>query len=518
MAEIGRSFSEINNLIKQMGAEIKKAKNEVSSLDKSLKLNPTNTDTVSKKIQLLEKSADLAAKRMAELKAKKTELDKTATENDKLNKEYVNLEKAIYKASNEMEGFKNQIDATNKAAATAKIDALNSKLEKTKTIASSVSKVLIGVVAALGAAVVGVVSIADELDDVSRKYQTTAEELQVQRNLFDKITESSDGYEQALKSLGSVMGSIAKGRGTAYLETFEKLGIAQEDLENKSNGEVYSLLFDKLQAITDETERATYAQVLMGDNGLNVALVAGTEADEIASLNAELEKNGIITSEEAAVAGAMADQWADIKLQFMQAAIVLMQALMPIIETLFNFIESNIMPALQNLFSWFNNLSDGSKKLIAGLILFLIVLPKLIAVTQGVAKVMGFLKLATYGQAAATGALSIATIPLQPILLAVAAALLVVITLIGVFSKSARDAASNALNFKDSLSDIAGEYSDIDSSMGLTATKYTETNAKTTTDVNVKVEATGDSVISEENAQLISEKVLEQIDTGLGDT
>ncbi|MDR1906528.1 MAG: hypothetical protein LBQ27_06440 [Clostridiales bacterium] len=65
--------------------------------------------------------------------------------------------------------------------------------------------------------------------------------MQKQRNLYSKTTDDAKNYDSALSSLNSVMTSIAKGKGAAYLTTLEKLGVSTTDTagKTKSAAEVY---------------------------------------------------------------------------------------------------------------------------------------------------------------------------------------------------------------------------------------------------------------------------------------
>lgn len=195
-------------------------------------------------------------------------------------------------------------------------------------MAQKVSRALGTLTAAAGA----FIAVGDELDDTSKKFSISAEQLQIQRNLYAKNTDDAKNYDKALSSLNSVMASIAKGRGAAYLETLNRLGVSATDAagKTKSAAEVYGDN-DRARTRGGQTERASLASILFGDNGLNVAVVAGLTREEIAAYNEELARHGIISSGAAAQAGAMSDQFDNVKQQFAAASAELMSALLPVI-------------------------------------------------------------------------------------------------------------------------------------------------------------------------------------------
>jgi hypothetical protein len=513
--QVGRSFDEINSKIKAMAREVNSAKAEVRALDGYLKLDPRDIEKTAQKMRVLQQSADNAAVRLADLRKERDKLSSGPIDSA-AQKMVERLDQQILKAESNVKSFNNQLFAMRSAAATAHIDALNAKLDKFKGIAQTASRVALGLVGALAAITAKVVQVGDELDDVAKKYQTTAEELQLQRNLYAKLTESSEGYETALKSIGGLMSSIARGRGKAYLETMEKLGIAQADIANVTNADVYNLIVAKLRMISDEAERASIAQALLGDAGLNVALIAGTEISEIDRLNAAMAEAGLISNEQAAKAGEIADKWDNVKYQFMSSAAVLMEALMPAIDVLVKFLQEQVIPALSALFGWFGNLSSGGQALIGIILLFVIVLPKLIGVVEMLLGVMKLIRIATIGQTAANAGLSVASAPLVPLFIAIAAAILLVVGLLALFSARARETVKSVTALRSSMGDLGASAANLDANIGTTATQYTEATSTKRVEMDVNVKAEGDTPLSAENADQIANRLRDQLNEQLG--
>jgi len=68
-----------------------------------------------------------------------------------------------------------------------------------------------------------------EIDTVSKKFKISAEDLQLQRNLYQKTTGSADNFDNAMTQLNKVTTSIAKGGGKAYLDALAQLGVSTTD-------------------------------------------------------------------------------------------------------------------------------------------------------------------------------------------------------------------------------------------------------------------------------------------------
>lgn len=99
------------------------------------------------------------------------------------------------------------------------------------------------------------VNIGNELDTVSKKFRITAEELQVQRNLYQQTTGSASNFDSALTSLNKMMTSIAKG-SNSYNEVLDKLGVSTVDSlgKQKSLSQVYAEVTNALSNVLMKTK------------------------------------------------------------------------------------------------------------------------------------------------------------------------------------------------------------------------------------------------------------------------
>ena len=183
-------------------------------------------------------------------------------------------------------------------------------LGKVHNAAQKVSRVALALLGTLTAAAVAFINVGDELDDAAKKYSISAEQLQIQRNLYAKATDDAKNYDKALSSLNSIMASIAKGRGTAYIETLNRLGVATVDASGKTRGaaEVYSDIVSALSRLSDETERATCPAYCLAITVSMWQMLPRLQRKKLAAYNTELAKSGIISSRAAEQAGLISDQ------------------------------------------------------------------------------------------------------------------------------------------------------------------------------------------------------------------
>lgn len=520
MAEIGRSFDILDKKIKQVGADIKAADGEVRKLDKSLKLNPGNVDTVRQKYTALSSSLQLNTQKLELLKQKQAKLTEEFKAGNISQTEYerelVKVQRAITQAEGKVNDLTTAMKKQNAEIREAKFTNLVNGLDKAEKATGKLSKAALALVGALAAVVTAAIQHGNELDKLSKKYQTTVEELQVQEHLYERITGSADGYTASLSKVGSMMTSISAGRGTKYLTFLGQLGIAQEDLEGKTNGEIYDLIYERLRLVTDETERATIAQGLLGDEGLNLAVVAGTAAEEIGQLRQEIVDAGIVTSEQAEKAAEAGDKIDAMKYRFQAASAELLVSLMPALESLFNFIQTAVIPIVTTVAGWLDNLGAGGQRILLVLLALLIVLPKIIAAVKLGITVFKTLKAATIAQTAATAGLNAAAGPWLGIIMAISAALMLLISLIQMFTGEAKTAADASNDLLGSMGETESKLNDLGYSLDYSAEQTYYGNTKREVDINVKVDASGDGTeINEENAERIGGYVYDQISIDL---
>ena len=273
--EIVRSLADIDLKVKELNKTLRSSSSETRELDRALKLDNKNVEAVGKKMNSLQTAVGTATQKVALLKQKQDEANKALQKGDISANEYKKIELAVLRAENQLKGLNNEISKTQKISlqqTTASFDELTNSLNKAQSVAKTLSKVALGLVATLGATAMSFVNIGNELDTVSKKFRITAEELQVQRNLYQQTTGSASNFDSALTSPNKMMTSIAKG-SSSYNEVLDKLGVSTVDSlgKQKSLSQVYAEVTNALSNVADENERAVMSSMLFGNSGMYVA-------------------------------------------------------------------------------------------------------------------------------------------------------------------------------------------------------------------------------------------------------
>ena len=250
---------------------------------------------------------------------------------------------------------------------------------------------------------------------------------------------------------------------------------------------------------------------------MEIATIAGTEVEALNDLDQAFISNGIITTEQANAADTAANTLLGLKQQFSAASAEVLVALMPAFNTLVGIIKDDLIPIITKAADWFKSLGSGGQKAVLMLLGMIIVLPKVIGFVKGFIGVMQFLKAATNAQTASTAALNTVSTPWLGIIMAVSMALMALISLLGFFlpGGGVNDVIDNANSMLDSIDGLSEEMDKMDADVKASAQASIDSNTNKNLNIKVDVNATGDTPISRDNAELVSDELHKQIEIDL---
>ena len=342
--------------------------------------------------------------------------------------------------------------------------------------------------------------------------------MQLQRNVYKEITGDAGNFDSALTSLKGVMSSIALGNGAGYLNILEHLGVSTKDLNGntKELGAVYDEVLQALAGMEDISLRNSLAYELFGENAINVLEVMQTSAETIDELNQKQQDLGITTEEQVKTAKQVQETWNELKFGFMEVSAELAENLLPIIQVLSEFVIENVLPILTSITNWFGSMSPQQQKFTIFLLLLIVLLPKIVSIITAIVGVIKAITVASYGAAGGVGAVSAASTPLLPILWAVAAVVLVVATLFAFLMGQSTNLTQTLNQQTSQMAELEAQYSNMGSDFDVNTTQVSENANHSQVDINVDINATGDSPISQENAELVADLLAERINKELG--
>lgn len=376
--EVSRSLSEIDAKVKDLNASIKSLEADNKKLDSSLKLNPNNINLLHAKMNNYSQAVAKAEEKVKLLKSAQNKLKEEVANGRATQAEYDKLSVKVSKAEAEVNNLNYQIKKTNEQS----LNKITSGMQK-------LSKAAMVALTTLAAMEVAYASTGDAISKASDKYNISAEEFQYASHLFDKTTNSTNGYTNALKEMASKLAQVEKGSGET-IKAFESLGISAESLKGLSASEALDLLMDKLSSIADVDNRLIAANVILSSTGSDVAMVAGLTNEEIANLNQELESMGILTQEEADNAAYLNDRITDFKNAISKITAETAEKLIPAMEALLS-VGVTVIEIVAGLANIFNIFGSSGQKVFVILLLVVAILPKLVTVIKAVNAAMTLL-------------------------------------------------------------------------------------------------------------------------------
>ncbi len=476
MATIGRSFDILDKKIKQYNSSLKASQNELKKLDKELELDPGNIDAIRLKYEKLEKNIQDLQLKNSVLIQKQEALNKDFEAGAISNSVY---QRQLLKTNVDLEKVELQTKQTTIALALknaelkkANFTNFTKGLDKVAAGAEKVSRTVSVATAAIVAYVYASIKVADVLTDDANKFDTTVEALQLQRYAYDRVTGSAESYEKTLQSLGSMMSSIASGRGAKYLYYLKQLGIEEDNLKGKTSGKQYEIIFESLKKVTDEALRTEIALGLFGDTGRDVANMASATSEELDKLYDELKANGLITAEQSELAGEYVDKLDLLKRRLIETAV--------------------------DILGWWDSLGKTGQMLIVTLLGLIIVLPKLVLGIKTVSTAIQVMQMTT-----------------APTILIFAAIASAVLLLIGVFQQLRKETNETTESLNEMLKEVNAVGGDLNASLNTNNNVISESNSTRKIDANVDVNVRGNTAIDNETANNIGNSLGSQLNSDI---
>jgi hypothetical protein len=356
---------DLENELKEIQSDLKEQQKDLKAINANLKYDSSNVELWKNKQSKLNEILQTTKKK---LETQNLELEKakqavklgemSETEFSKLARNVSYTEAEVSKLNKELQATRGKItDLSN--ADFQKIGQIGSTLTKSITVP------VLGAMSALGALAVKTAVTADELADTAAKIGLSAESLQ-EWNYVAKLSGSStDSLNKAFVKVNGILGDIATGNGDKVSESLTLIGLSVDDLKGKNADQAFNTIRDALANVEDEAIRVGVANEFFGDKiGSELIPILSQEADSISDLRTEARELGIITNEQAAVAGGFNDAIDQTKQALGSLAMDISATVLPIMQTLLQKVRDEIIPTIKDWVDRWTNLDTGTKQLI----------------------------------------------------------------------------------------------------------------------------------------------------------
>lgn len=382
--EIGGDVSELSKALKNVNSDINKTQKELKDVEKLLKLDPSNTELLRQKHELLGKQVADTKTKLETLKKTEEELNKSGV--DKHSEQYRALEREIISTEDSLR----KLEAA-AAASNVTLTKVSQTFGKISDASGKVAQATKGISTAAGGALAGIaglayksVQAADDLSSLSQKTGIATDELQKMKYASDLVDVSVDDITKAFSKMKKNMDSTSKD----VVAAFDKIGVSTRDSltgELRNTTDVFYEVLQGLSGISNETERDIVAMQLFGKSADELAGIIDDGGASLKALGEEAEQLGLIMDEQ--TLGSLNDVNDSIdKLkakangELAQAGAKAMEALMPVFE--------KVLDAMSKALDFIGSLNEDQIKMIATL---LAVTAGISPVAKGISNVTGLI-------------------------------------------------------------------------------------------------------------------------------
>lgn len=394
---IGRSLDEINQKAKELNGNIKSLTNENKLLDKSLKFDTNPLETLNKRAENTQKSITALTQRIELLKTKQKEYDQQLASGEITQTTYDRLSTDIAKSELQLKQLNAELKQTNTTIAllpAEKFKTLGSNIENVGNKLRVVSAVAVGALAGLTALGLSAVKSADDLQTISTNLGITAEELQYLNYIAVQTDVNVEKMQKSFVKVRDALGTQLSGEANSATKALDQLGISADNFESDLDG--FYAVADALGKIKDSTIQATLANDIFGEKiGTEMISFLTAGSDALKGYEDELTNIGVLSNEAVLELAEFDNTMNKIKQSFSQAKNELGLALLPIMEQFATFLETKLIPFVNNIVEKFSNLSTETKSLIIGVLGFMAILAPLLLIggklISGVGSLIGLL-------------------------------------------------------------------------------------------------------------------------------
>lgn len=374
--ELGLDTKEFQGNLKKIDSSLKNTQTQLKDVDKLLKLNPTNTELLRQKQELLTKATADTKSRLDELNKALKEMESAPNASETIEQQNA-LKREIIATTNELENYE---DALSKSNVALNVIAGTSKevAEKTKAISTAAA----GLGGALLGNAINAAANADDLNALSQQTGFTVEELQKMKYASDIVDVSMDQMTGSIQKMTKQMSSGNK--------AFETLGVSLTDANGNMRDarDVWYDSLDALSKIESETERDALSMEIFGKSAMDMAGIIDDGGQSLKELGDEAEGLGLIMSQDMVDdANLLQDSIDRMKGRTSQAFLTMGSALASSLVPAFE----KVLDVVTKVVQWFASLDGSTQKVILIILGLIAAISPLAGIISNITSVVGAL-------------------------------------------------------------------------------------------------------------------------------
>lgn len=390
--KIGADTSDFIKGLKAVDKEINQTQKTANALQKGLKLdyNEKNFLQAQKQIQSALTTTEEKAKAIREQMEHLEKGGNVDTDG------YRRLETELAKTENTATKLKQQLEEVDKIKlenAYKGVNNFSKGFEKAAQKTAVFSAAAVGAIAGINKLGSDAAAKGGEIQDFADRLGISAESIQRYNYI---ALQSGVETEQLVKSIAKSRDAIGTAMSGTVNTSTKALQVLFGDLDTipQNAEEGFSAIIEQLSKVEDSTLQAYYANEIFGERlATNLIPLINNGADRLNQLNAEFEAIGYLSNDQVQALADFDDELNIMRERMELAKTEMGIALIPIMERYVDLLENNIIPAIQSLTEWFDNLSPSMQGVITGgLLLFAALSPVLFILSKMVGVIPSLIK------------------------------------------------------------------------------------------------------------------------------
>ena len=430
--KISADATEFKKEINAVRKDSKSAQAELTALQKSLQLE-FDGEKFARAQKVAQEAIDKTAQEAEMLRTRLKQLEESGNVDTS---EYRKVQTELAQAETKAQQLQEKLKELNNI----KFDKLANNVKSVGDKIQGVGKALMPVSVAAAGAITGIAALGvktastgAELDDLSQRLGISAEKVQELKYVAAQAGVDWEVYNKGIIKARAALLDLSSGISNNTTKAVQSLGISLENFSSQE--EMIDGVMTALAGVKDKTLQAAYANEIFGDKIANEMLpYLNAGAEEIQKFKSEFEGMSYLTNEQVKSLATLDDTIYLLKQSLSNVVLQIGASLSPLIQSLTEYVNANVIPMLQRLADWFNNLTVGQQELV---IKILLVTAALAPLATGIGKIVSLvgniIKILPQLGAAFS---AIAAHPIVLIIAAIAAVLLILYTQCEAFRES----------------------------------------------------------------------------------
>lgn len=381
--KISADATEFKKEINAVRKDSKSAQAELTALQKSLQLE-FDGEKFARAQKVAQEAIDKTAQEAEMLRTRLKQLEESGNVDTY---EYRKVQTELAQAETKAQQLQEKLKELNNL----KFDKLANNVKSVGDKIQGVGKALTPVSVAAAGAITGIAALGvktastgAELDDLSQRLGISAEKVQELKYVAAQAGVDWEVYNKGIIKARAALLDLSSGISNNATKAVQSLGISLESFSSQE--EMIDGVMTALAGVKDKTLQAAYANEIFGDKIANEMLpYLNAGAEEIQKFKSEFEGMSYLTNEQVKSLATLDDTIYLLKQSLSNVVLQIGASLSPLIQSLTEYVNANVIPMLQRLADWFNNLTVGQQELVIKLLL---VTAALAPLATGVGKIV----------------------------------------------------------------------------------------------------------------------------------